>query len=169
MNLQEYQKLTTRTRAKLENKHLDVCHMILGMTGEWLTELDVSYGSEEWYEEHGDLMWYVSELANLFDIKLQILQLPYEKYEVDITESIGKIAEAYKKHMAYGKPLNMSFIESHLNNIVWCVYDSVTEIEDGVNEELFYNCLAENIAKLQERYPEKFTEEDALSRKDKLR
>lgn len=75
-----------------------------------------------------------------------------------VTES-GELMDALKKHLMYGKPLDIPNLVEEAGDLEWYMalllrallrtHDSIFEI---------------NIAKLQARYPEKFTEFDALNR-----
>ena len=78
-----------------------------------------------------------------------------------ITES-GEISDNVKKHLFYGKDLDKENLIEELGDILWYVATSCNAIGIPLDEVMFLN-----IEKLKLRYPEQFTEEDALDRKDK--
>jgi len=75
------------------------------------------------------------------------------------TES-GEFLDALKKHFFYGKPLDLVNLREECGDLFW--YLAI--IADTLGEANFTNMLQTNIAKLRERYPEKFTDEKAVNR-----
>lgn len=75
-----------------------------------------------------------------------------------VTEA-GEIADAYKKELAYGKKLDDVNIAEEIGDLMWYIANLCKM--KGFD---FHQICATNIAKLQARYPEKFTEDDALNR-----
>jgi len=72
----------------------------------------------------------------------------------------GEIQDAVKKHLFYGKPLDVVNLKEESGDIFW--YLAI--LADILGEANFTNMLQMNIAKLRARYPEKFTEEAAIIR-----
>lgn len=153
MNLKTYQSLTSRTNTDLGSKAINAAHVTLGIVGEW-EEMTEAIGID-FYKEAGDVMWYISELANEFDIELKPIN-----GSVSENSSIGWIAENVKKYLAYKKDIDVSLLTLHLNNLVYLIKE--------VDEEEFETILSENIQKLQKRFPDKFSPEDAMAKKDEL-
>lgn len=169
MNLKTYQQLTGRTRADLSSKAVDAAHMALGIVGEWSEAceetINLKHGwsgatKESHVKEWGDLMWYVSELANLFDIQLKDLQ------NIDINEgfkNVGWIAENVKKYLAYSKEIDLNHLEHALNIITtYAAY----EVENIIGGYKFEDCLSMNIDKLKKRFPDKFDANMAIKQMD---
>lgn len=75
-----------------------------------------------------------------------------------VTES-AEIADAYKKHFAYGKELDLVNIKEELGDIMWYIA-CMCELHGWDLRDI----MATNIAKLKARYPNKFTSENALNR-----
>lgn len=75
-----------------------------------------------------------------------------------VTEA-AEIADAIKKAIFYGKPLDLINIQEEIGDCFW--YLAVLARETGAP---FEDIMAQNIAKLRARYPDKFTEEAALNR-----
>lgn len=74
------------------------------------------------------------------------------------TES-GEFMDMLKKHIFYGRPLDLVNAREELGDTMWYVGLAVDVIRTTLNE-----VMTTNIKKLQLRYPEKFTEERALER-----
>lgn len=99
--------------------------------------------------------------------KLAARTLPrLSSHEQDVTHmvygmltEIGELADAYKKHMAYGKHLDKVNILEELGDIMW-YWAGLCTIEGLDPSEV----LMTNIYKLAKRYPEKFDESNAINR-----
>lgn len=74
------------------------------------------------------------------------------------TES-GELADGFKRHIFYGKDLDLTNIAEEIGDILWYV----AILCDFANISL-EDCMKANIEKLSNRYPEKFTEYHALNR-----
>ena len=72
---------------------------------------------------------------------------------------VAEIADAYKKHIAYKKPIDYVNIKEELGDAMWYIANLC-----NIHGWDLRDILATNIAKLEARYPEKFTEENALNR-----
>ena len=75
-----------------------------------------------------------------------------------VTES-AEIADAYKKHFAYGKELDLVNVKEEIGDLMWYVANFCNMYNWDLRA-----IIAKNITKLQARYPEKFTQEQALNR-----
>lgn len=75
-----------------------------------------------------------------------------------VTEA-GELADALKKHIFYGKPLDVVNVREEIQDGLW--YIAVICDELGVS---FEEMMDRNIAKLRARYGEKFSSEKALNR-----
>jgi NTP pyrophosphatase (non-canonical NTP hydrolase) len=79
-----------------------------------------------------------------------------------MSSETGEIADAIKKHIMYGQPLDIQNLVEECGDLMWYICLCLNAV--GYT---FEECLSQNIEKLRIRYPEKFTEKDALERKDK--
>ena len=79
-----------------------------------------------------------------------------------VTEA-GEFIDALKKHIFYGKKLDLINCQEEIQDSLWYVGLGIDALETIFNE-----MLTKNIAKLSARYPEKFTEEAAINRNLKL-
>lgn len=74
------------------------------------------------------------------------------------TES-GELLDAVKKHMFYGKKVDPVNIKEEIGDCLW--YLALIAHHFDIS---FEEAMETNIAKLQKRFPEKFTEEKAINR-----
>jgi NTP pyrophosphatase (non-canonical NTP hydrolase) len=74
------------------------------------------------------------------------------------TES-GELMDAVKKHLLYGKDIDYINLQEEAGDMFW--YAAL--LADAVGFT-FEDTFDKNIAKLRARYPNKFTEHDALNR-----
>lgn len=74
------------------------------------------------------------------------------------TES-GELLDALKKHLFYGKPLDIVNIKEELGDKEWYTALALDTLLSDYEE-----IMTTNNAKLRKRYPHKFTEENALNR-----
>ncbi len=75
-----------------------------------------------------------------------------------VTES-AEIADAYKKHFAYGKALDLVNVQEEIGDTMWYIVNLC-----NLHGWDLRNIMYTNIEKLKARYPEKFTQEHALNR-----
>lgn len=75
-----------------------------------------------------------------------------------VTE-VGELADVLKKHFFYGKPPDGAHMDEEVGDLMW--YVALYCNARGVK---LTDILAANNRKLRTRYPEKFTEYDALNR-----
>lgn len=159
MNIKEYQKETQRTCPDLGNKELNILHMDLGIATEIGEVLDIfkkniAYNKEldlvHIGEEIADICWYITNKARLEGITLDEIEAwnlaKYQK-EVDSLSNICSILIYFVMYIHdYNKFLGiLKAITNHF------------ELD-------FDKLLDNNIAKLKVRYPDKFTNEQALNR-----
>lgn len=71
----------------------------------------------------------------------------------------AEIADVYKKTIAYKKPLDFVNIKEEIGDIMWYIANLC-----NMNGWDLREIMQTNIDKLKARYPEKFTEENALNR-----
>lgn len=166
MNLKEYQEQTKRTCPSLDND-LDIPHMIYGMMSE-IPELIQACNEQDNIgvgEELTDLMWYISNYCTFNNIELNdlIIDVPTPSKNLSITEGlmywIGELADLNKKEIAYKKTYSLETELNVLQNLFYWI--QVFYVRYNLD---MYECLNKNIAKLKQRYPEKFSTEHALNR-----
>lgn len=71
----------------------------------------------------------------------------------------GELLDAFKRNIFYGKDLDVVNIKEEVGDIMWYVAILLRELDLD-----FHEILDLNIKKLRARFPDKFTEKDALNR-----
>lgn len=71
----------------------------------------------------------------------------------------AEFSDALKKHIWYGSELDIVNLKEELGDALWYIALAMRVLGTSFEEE-----MAKNIAKLEARFPDKFTEEDALLR-----
>jgi NTP pyrophosphatase (non-canonical NTP hydrolase) len=71
----------------------------------------------------------------------------------------GELQDQLKKHIFYGKPLDVVNIAEECGDLFWYLAETLTAIDAR-----FIDVMHRNIEKLRARYPEKFTEDKAINR-----
>jgi len=132
-------------------------HCVLGLTSEMA---EVHYATTEagQREELGDLMWYVAIGADYVGLTLHELIDATTEDPRDGLFMIGQLANLMKRQIFYGKAPNLREVAELLSEIVRGIREDCVEIGHDFDE-----ILAENIAKLTRRYPEKFTQDLAVT------
>ncbi len=78
---------------------------------------------------------------------------------------IGEAADPLKKHLFHGKPLDEHNIAEELGDLSWYLRIGCDVVYGGGG---FETVVSDNITKLVKRFPNKFTEDDAIARADKV-
>lgn len=81
---------------------------------------------------------------------------------VGICTESGELLSSIKKSLFYGRDVDNENIKEEIGDLMWYIQNLCTERGWDLEE-----ILSENIRKLQIRYPEKFTPEQATMRLDK--
>lgn len=76
-----------------------------------------------------------------------------------LTTEVGELADVFKKNIAYGKEIDWVNCQEEVGDLMWYLINFCT-----INNFDLERILDQNIAKLEARYPEKFTEELAHNR-----
>lgn len=72
---------------------------------------------------------------------------------------VGELTDQFKKNLAYGKDIDWVNVKEEIGDLMWYISEFANEYNFDLEE-----ILATNIAKLQKRFPEKFTSEYAINR-----
>jgi len=167
MNVKEYRAKAMRTCASLPAIEYDNKHMFLGMLTE-IGELGDVYKKNLAYkkeidlvnvkEEVGDLMWYIANFCNFHEIEpIEFKNHKMLYVEHDNIDRIFMMVERMSSIRSRSKQTN--YLEGFISDMLTHVYDFCIYNRFDLEE-----ILDTNIEKLQARYPEKFTEVDALNR-----
>jgi NTP pyrophosphatase (non-canonical NTP hydrolase) len=102
-----------------------------------------------------DLMDYgpvIERLSNIHTVRLLHAAM-------GLCTEAGEFMDMLKKHILYGKPLDEINLKEELGDKLWYTALALDELKST-----FDQCMETNIEKLRARYPNKFTEHDALNR-----
>jgi len=78
---------------------------------------------------------------------------------IGIATESGEFLDMLKKHIFYGKPIDVINLVEEMGDITFYLGIACDALQVS-----FEDVMKKNIAKLKARYPNKFTEEDALNR-----
>lgn len=164
MTLAEYQHQSKRTCPTLGSDKIDLAHMVLGICSEYSEYLEacekldyINVG-----EELADSLWYISNYCTFRGYNFSEIyenRAIEEGLEEKTTYNTSKLQDLVKKYVAYNKPININDEVTILKALCWSINDSIEFYELKIP-----TILENNINKLKVRFPEKFTEENALNR-----
>lgn len=179
MNLAQYLPLALRTEKKLPTAQERLEHALLGLiteTGEIATEVKrmAIYGKPlddarraHIAEEIGDVLWYLAIGADVVEprIFLEYVDIPVWDTEVEMPGikltcmAMGSVVGDLVDHVMSGDHGEVPALLDNALKICWC-YAQLIGIPLG-------QIAADNIAKLQERFPDAYSNEAAEARADK--
>lgn len=87
---------------------------------------------------------------------------PLAHVALGLTGEAGEFADAVKKHLIYGKPLDTENLREELGDLLWYVALGAQTLGVSMAE-----LAQQNIDKLKKRYPETYSDELASARLDK--
>lgn len=73
-----------------------------------------------------------------------------------LATEVGELTDVYKKFVFYGKPIDFTNVAEEIGDVMWYLAIICNDLEISFEE-----VQQKNIAKLRQRFPEKFTETDA--------
>jgi len=172
MNWKEYLQLSEKTLSTefhVGTKTENLLHAIMGILTE-LEELiinhDDEYDDANVLEEVGDITWYLAIIGREYDIDWTPDEDVYTQVQCSKTEYIMKMIKAslkmldvMKKKIYYNKPINDQFIIEQTRIVMTNLY-----LYFDKSNTKFNSCFDVNIAKLKQRYGDKFTSEKAINR-----
>lgn len=82
--------------------------------------------------------------------------------KLGIDSESGELADTIKKCLIYNQSFDVENIVEECGDILWYIALMLKACDCTIEQ-----CMQRNIDKLKIRYPEKFSEQDALERKDK--
>lgn len=175
MEFKEYRELTKVTWVRKATSLEDGLHMVLGISGEIAEIAQANILAAERHaqgdknpfdlnnirEEIGDLMWYVANYFNTFDIDNlvydEIAPIYSPKYEMVVVA--GNLTDLFKKWFAYGKEPSRIQLEGHIQSVVQVAHNLCLYFQLEMS-----NVMEVNINKLRVRYGDKFDAHKAINR-----
>lgn len=82
--------------------------------------------------------------------------------QIGLSGEVGELADAIKKNVMYGKPLDITNLKEECGDVLWYMAILLDEIGSSFDE-----VMAINDAKLKVRYPNGYTDKNASLRLDK--
>lgn len=165
LTLETYAELAPRTLTDLGSLKLNISHMSFGIVEE-LDELMAALVNEDTVnivEEAGDICWYcvngIKLIDNNFDFSIEHPEL--EKL-VSYLESSALVTET-KRFIAYNKE-NTDVLLILYYNTLSVIMEMFNLKERPESVSTFNETLFKNIEKLNKRYPEKYSDFNALNR-----
>lgn len=76
-----------------------------------------------------------------------------------LSTEAGEFVDQLKRHLFYGKPLDLVNLKEECGDVGWYLGLSIEVLQTTLNE-----VLTRNIEKLKVRYPEKFSDANAVER-----
>lgn len=107
---------------------------------------------------------FAIQTAKVFPDGLHLTQTQAEILHACIGASgeAGELIDGFKKHLIYGKPLNVENLVEEAGDLLWYL----ALLFDAIDVD-FKTVMVHNITKLKTRYPEKYTDAAAIARADK--
>lgn len=154
--MKDYIQLANRTAAgTVHPVNKDLLHCAMGLCTE-VIELEMAYGVENYDEEMGDIMWYVALGCHTLGVTLDEAEEARGNTAGEMIETAGEFMNQMKREMFYGKQADPNVLVRMLGTLIYQVKE--------LTEDDYVMILEKNIAKLQKRYPDKFTEDRAINR-----
>lgn len=158
--IENYQERAFRTINDLGNQAANGAHMALGFTTEF-GEMEEGIKNEDLAnirEEHGDILWYLANSCNIYNLSFEsIFRHAINSPVLDF--KLHDLVDLHKREFAYGKAMDSGALTYQLvgamQKLIIVANDNNFTIEDS---------LQRNISKLYQRFPNKFSNEDALNR-----
>ncbi len=180
MNLTQYQPLALRTEKPLSTAFKRLEHAVLGLiteTGEHTTEvkrmaiyekpLDEAR-NKHMREELGDVMWYLAIGADAIGYQLEDIkdlvgpftgEASFKTIALLQARYVGRLSDIV---LESDEDLPDSRVATYIGHLLHLVNDAATLLDTTLEQ-----ICADNIAKLQERFPDAYSNEAAEARADK--
>jgi NTP pyrophosphatase (non-canonical NTP hydrolase) len=98
------------------------------------------------------------------DYEKKPLPLRLNHVQLGFATESGEFAGALKKYLLYGKPLDLDNLIEEMGDLSWYLRIGCDAVGITLDE-----LVRRNIEKLKTRFPEEFTESEAIARRDKDR
>lgn len=173
MNNHDYNKLAKRTLSN--GFHCNPVNQVelhgaigivteLGEIAECVHQLPID--SVNLFEEIGDVLWYLSIFSRHyeldFDDRNKLKEQQFSTLSDVVSHSQIKSAELldiYKKKLYYNKPITTGYV----TELCYEIYLDMLNLAAFVGQDV-EDIRTVNIKKLMERFPDNFTEKDAIER-----
>lgn len=175
--LKDYPALAAKTEKDLGSMTMRLMHGCLGIQTEvgeiaetvqlYIFSSEDTLDKDNVVEEVGDVLWYLAILANSLQLDFDVEEksvgrLPVAVLSGELTILSGRIGDVIKRYAIYNKDIDLTLIQQLLLDTLRVLSSLVLHSESTLLE-----AAAQNITKLQKRYPEKYSNQAALARADK--
>lgn len=133
-------------------------HSIVGLATE-VAEMLNATDTVNMLEECGDAYWYIAIYESTIPGTIEVTggyEFPLEQSLDMVRKESDLMLDHVKKVMMYGKPFDHQMVNTSMNQLILGLNSLVRSCDGDIGE-----VWGTNIAKLQARYPEKFTEQNA--------
>jgi NTP pyrophosphatase (non-canonical NTP hydrolase) len=137
-------------------------HATLGIVTE-LMEYEDAVDDDNALEELGDIYWYVAIAADELGLTFDELKDQGAPKELSYHEIVGGLCDVMKRSCFYGVHTDIPRFTKYIGTLLHWL-DWACKMNDTTPEER----MEANIAKLRKRFPEKFTTQDAVERRDQV-
>lgn len=175
MTLNEYQVLAARTLpleliklhvetdsnvAAMIQKKYNLSHMVIGLASEGseLEDAIVTHNKINMGEELGDKAWYLAGICTIMNWKLEELKIYSSSVHTELFHIESLICNNVKRYMAYDKEDS-----EKLKNLITKYIAAMISFCKHFQLD-FEVVLEKNIKKLQIRYKDRYTDEEAITR-----
>lgn len=159
-----YQELSKRTCKNLESDKLNLSHMLLGILSE-IPELLTAIRKKDKTnlgEELGDICWYLSNYCTFRQLDFNKIKIKGKQNKPNLNFMMKKVlnyTDVVKKYVAYNKEIDKKEEIEFLGFMKYFVINMCDFYELS-----YLEILDKNIKKLKVRYPDIYTDFNALNR-----
>lgn len=181
MQFSEYPALAMRT-CKIDQDHMkNVIHMVLGLNSEYqelgeavITEQGIfnvtgKANNKEQIKEIGDNLWFLAGLCHFEGYDFSRGH-DFEKYLFG--KSLDIITGAYKANWIYQRDMNTPDKTGNTprKNVQDAIYSIIMNLDELCHDiaVTLGECMERNIAKLQQRYPEAYSDYAANNKNEEV-
>ena len=181
VNFKQYQDDALRTCKVMEANVYNSIHMVLGITSEYLETkeaLEIVNNFTGAVDEHillteglkkevGDVLWYVALLAKFNNLDFS---RGHGFMPMTIDKAVETLNSVYKANWIYDRAMMAPDKTGYTleQQVQWAIYNIILWIESTFPFKL-QDIMDVNIAKLKERFPDKFEADLANNRKEDTR
>lgn len=172
MELKEYQEQVKRSLKILPTMTENIAHMLYGMTGEFDESMEALEKKDaiNLAEELTDVNWFICNYANFkginisqhFNFTLNTKPILYDYIDSAVNQlqrKISKLTDLEKRKLAYNSPIDSDLLLER-------ILDVFKALNYCYNIALIdpFASMQRNINKLKVRFPDKFSDENAIKR-----
>lgn len=113
-------------------------------------------------DRYSDFVWSRTKDGQSIVYGINNLNAEFLHAAIGVCTEAGELLDAIKKHVIYNKPLDRANVIEELGDIEFYLQMMRTAL--GIEH---HEIIEANVSKLSKRYPQGYTDSDAIERKDK--